>query len=317
MWPALPSSARQIEKRILPALPRNLACQVKVDQILVLDLLHLLDHRRGKRPQSPARLDQHRLRDRQREREVRGERRSLSGNAGDVDASAQRGDVRANDVHSDAASGDLGHCAGGRKSRGEDEFDELSLGRLDVAGDQALRARLVADPSEIESCPVVGQLDRDFVALLADVERYFAGFLLARIPPRLTALDAMVERIAQQVLERSDQLFQHRTIELDLRAAYLEIRAFVELLRRLAKNAVETLRQAAEGNRADREQLLLHVARKPRLRQQRRVGLVEVLQQRLLNGRNVVDAFGEALASAPGTACSGRTPADRSPPPPR
>src|SRR6202171_3740643 len=104
----------------------------------------------------------------------------------------------------------------------------------------------------------------------------------------------MIQRIAQQVFERSDQLFQHRTIELDLRAAYLEIRAFVELLRRLTKNAVETLRQAAEGNRADREQLLLHVTRKPRLRQQRRVGLVEVLQQGLLNGRNVIDAFGKA-----------------------
>ena len=76
--------------------------------------------------------------------------------------------------------------------------------------------------------PSSGQLDRDFVALLADVERYFAGFLFARIPPRLAALDAMIQRIAQQVFERSDQLFQHRTIELDLRAAYLEIRAFVE-----------------------------------------------------------------------------------------
>src|ERR1700687_2899375 len=130
----------------------------------------------------------------------------------------------------------------------------------------------------------------------------------------------MIQRIAQQVFERSDQLFQHRTIELDLRAAYLEIRAFVELLRRLTKNAVETLRQAAEGNRPDRgplllhvtrnallrglrkkavetlrqaaegnrpdrEQLLLHFTRKPRLRQQRHVGLVEVLQQGLLNGR--------------------------------
>ena len=104
----------------------------------------------------------------------------------------------------------------------------------------------------------------------------------------------MVQRIAQQVFERSDQFFQHGAIELDLRSAYLEIRALVELLGCLTENAVETLRQAAEGHRANRKQLLLHVAGKPRLRQERRVGLVEILQQRLLDRRNVIDAFGEA-----------------------
>ena len=41
-------------------------------------------------------------------------------------------------------------------------------------------------------------------------------------------------------------------------------------------------------------QLLLNVARQSGLRQQRRVGLVEILEQRLLDGGDVIDAFGNA-----------------------
>ncbi len=94
------------------------------------------------------------------------------------------------------------------------------------------------------------------------------------------------------MLERPDQLFQHRAVELDLCSANFEIGALVELLRRLTQNPIQPLGQAAEGHRANREQLLLHVTRQSRLRQQCRVGFVEVLEQRLLDGGDVVDAFG-------------------------
>ena len=60
-----------------------------------------------------------------------------------------------------------------------------------------------------------------------------------------------------------------------------------------AQDAVQPLRQAAERHGADREQLLLHVARQARLREQRGVGVVEVLEQRLLDRGDVVDALGQ------------------------
>ena len=106
-------------------------------------------------------------------------------------------------------------------------------------------------------------------------------------------LDAVVERVAQQVLERAGQLFQHRAVELGLCAADLEIGALVELLGGPAQDPVQPLGHAAEGHRADREQLLLDIARKPRLRDQRGVGHVEIPEQRLLDRRYVVDALGE------------------------
>ena len=153
--------------------------------------------------------------------------------------------------------------------------------------------RALAHAREVDAAAVVGELDHDFVADLPHGERDLAGLRLAGVAPRLARLDAVVERVAQQVLERPDELLQHRAVELDLAAVDLEVGALVELLRGRAQDPVQALGQAAERHRADREQPLLHFARQPRLREQRGVGIVEVLQQRLLDRRHVVDAFGE------------------------
>ena len=156
-----------------------------------------------------------------------------------------------------------------------------------------MRPRALAHAREVDAAAVVGELDHDFVADLAHRQRDLAGLGLAGRAPRVARLDAVVERVAQQVLERTDELFQHRAVELDLRAVDLEVGALVELLRGRAQDPVQALGQAAERHRADREQPLLHFARQPRLREQRGVGVVEVLEQRLLHGRHVVDAFGQ------------------------
>ncbi len=66
--PRIAQEPRKIEERILAVVPGDLAGQVKIDQVLVLDLLHLLDHRRRHCPQPAARANEHGLRDRQRQR---------------------------------------------------------------------------------------------------------------------------------------------------------------------------------------------------------------------------------------------------------
>ena len=147
-------------------------------------------------------------------------------------------------------------------------------------------SRLIPPPSSTSSIAIS-------LPTWRTVNRDLAGLGLARRSTRRARFDAVVERVAQQVLERSDELFQHRAVELGLTAADLEIRALVELLRRRAQDPVEPLGHAAERHRADREQLLLHVAREARLRDQRGIGVVQVLEQRLLHRRDVVDAFGQ------------------------
>ena len=178
-----------------------------------------------------------------------------------------------------------------RESRLEDALDELRVRRLRVGRKPALRDRLGADVVEIQPGAVVGQFYRDFVADLPHGQRDLAGLGLARVRAHAARLDAVVERIAKQMFERSDEFFQHRPVELGLPAADLEVGALVEFLRRSAHYPVQALRKAPERHRADREELLLDIARQPRLRHQRRIGIIEVLQQRLLHRGDVVDAF--------------------------
>ena len=217
----------------------------------------------------------------------------MAGPGRDLDAAAQRRDLRSHHVHADAAPRDLRHAGCRREARFEDAGDDLAVGGLRVGGDPALRDRLGANVGEVEAGAVVGELDGDLVGDLPHGQRDFPGLGLARLRPPAARLDAVVERIAQQVLERADQLLEHRAVELGLPAADFEVRPLAELPRRPAHDPVQALGQAAEGHRADREQLLLHVARESPLRDQRRVRDVEVLQQRLLDGRHVVDPFAQ------------------------
>ena len=134
---------------------------------------------------------------------------------------------------------DVGRC---REARGEDALDEPRLGRFDIRWNESERHCLGANALEIEPRAVVGNLDGDFVALLADRELNLAGFRFSLLDPRLAAFDAVIERIAQQVLERSHEFLQHRAVKLDLSAVELEISALVELLHGLAHDAVQPLR---------------------------------------------------------------------------
>ena len=258
--PGVAEQAREIEERVLAVLPHDFPREIEVDQRLVLDLLDLLNHRRRQCPQPASRPYQHGLRDSQRQRQVEQERRPTPTRGRDIDAAAQRRNIRAHDVGAHAAAGDLGDLGRGRESRRENGFGQLRLGRLGITGNEAQRLRFLADALEIEPGAIVRDLDRDFIALLADGDGNFSRFRFPALDPLLAAFDAVVERVAKQMLEGTDELLEHRAVQLDLRPANLQIRALVELLRRLAHDPVEPLGQAAERNGANREKLLLHVA---------------------------------------------------------
>jgi hypothetical protein len=61
---------------------------------------------------------------------------------------------------------------------------------------------------------------------------------------------------------------------------------------RLADDTIEAIGDAAERDHAHRHQLLLYFAVQTRLRDDRRVGVIEVLEQVLLDGGDVIDRFG-------------------------
>ena len=137
------------------------------------------------------------MRNRQREREIQRERGAFAGDGRNLDAPTQRRDFGAHDVHADAPSGYLRDVRRGRESGRKNAFDQPRLGRVGIGRNEFELARLVRDAAQIEARAVVRELDRDFIALLVDVERDFARFRLARLAPGFPVLEAMVERVAQ------------------------------------------------------------------------------------------------------------------------
>ena len=102
----------------------------------------------------------------------------------------------------------------------------------------------------------------------------------------------MGDGVAQQVLKRSADLVEHRAVEFDLAATNFKVGALAEFLRRLPDNPVQPLRLAGERHHAHTHQLLLQLTVHPRLGKDGGVGIVEVLEQVLLHGRDVVDRLG-------------------------
>ena len=123
---------RQIEKRVEPCLPANFARGVHADQRVGLELLHLLDQRRGQRVDAPAGAHQHCLRDRQRQRQVQRENRPVAKRRGDFDTAAETRDAVLHHIHPDPAPGDLGNFVRGGESGSENGIDQLRLRGLGV-----------------------------------------------------------------------------------------------------------------------------------------------------------------------------------------
>jgi len=210
-----------------------------------------------------------------------------------VSGSVRRRDFAADDVHADTPARNLRDLRGRREPGLEQVFDEFGVRRRRARWNEARRGGALAHPRKVDAGAIVDDLDDHFVAHLPHRQRDLAGFGLAGVPANVARLDAVIERIAQQVFERTRQLFQHRAIELDLAPMDLEVGALVEFLHRRPQDPVQALRQAAERHRPDREQSLLHLARQPRLREERGIGIVQILEQRLLHRRHVVDALGQ------------------------
>jgi hypothetical protein len=82
-------------------------------------------------------------------------------------AAAQRLDAALDDVHADAAAGQVGHLLGGREARLEDELVDLPSDSDWRSCDQPLLDRLLQDALAVEAAAVVAHLDDDAARLVA------------------------------------------------------------------------------------------------------------------------------------------------------
>ena len=166
----------------------------------------------------------------------------------DLDDAADPLDIGADDVHADAAAGNGGDLAGGRQAGGEDQRHLLlereavgAVGRDDAGADRLADQRVAVD-----AAAVVGHLDQDLVAGLARRDAQIAGLVLAGLGPALLVLDAMIDRVADDVGQRIADHLDHLAIELDVAAVDLELDRLAQLGGEIAHHPRQCREQAVD-----------------------------------------------------------------------
>ena len=94
------------------------------------------------------------------------------------------------------------------------------------------------------------------------------------------------------MFERRGNFLQHAAIDLDLAAGDFETDTLAQFFGSLPDDPVQTVGQTAGLHHAYRQQFLMEHVVDARLGEQRGIGVVEVAQQVLLDGGDVVDRLG-------------------------
>ena len=187
------------------------------------------------------------------------ERGALARLGGDADTSADGGGFALDHVHADTATGQAGQACGGETGNEDQVGEALVVGVL-VGGYQAGFDGVGADAREVEASAVVAELDHHVVAFVGHLEGDLAEFGLAGCAPDFRRLDAVGDRVTDQVAERAGHHFEDAAVDFDLPADDVEVGAAAEFLGGLADQAVQPLGKAVERHHAHVHQRLLELA---------------------------------------------------------
>ena len=115
---------------------------------------------------------------------------------------------------------------------------------------------------DIDSLPVVRDLDDDHVALVARrLRRTVPSSLLPAARRSSEALDAMVEGVAHGMHEGIEEVLDDRLVQLGLLALDDEVDLLVEGLGEVAHEAREAAEDLADGHHADAHDAFLEITR--------------------------------------------------------
>ena len=182
------------------------------------------------REQLFTRLEQHDPQQRERQRKVQRDARPFVELRLDAHGAAQPLDDALDDVHADAAAGDVGRRRPRAEAGLEDQVEKL-LGRpsIDLArGRHAPLDGHRAQHLQVDAAPVVFQRDQDAIALLLGREHQLAGRRLADALADGRRLDAVVDGVANEMNQRLGDLLDDFLVELGLAAANREVDFLVE-----------------------------------------------------------------------------------------
>src|SRR5690606_15414178 len=202
----------------------------------------------------------HAVEDRERQRQADRHPRALSLRRLDLEAAVDRLDVLADDVHADAAAGHVGDLLGRRESRRADELPDVAVARI-LRNVEAALGRLGEDPLPVQARAVVRDLDDDVPALMRGAQAQRAGARLAGAHPRFRLLDAVIDRIADDMRQGIDELFDDAFVELGLLALENEVDLLAQHRREIAHEPRKTAEYEVDRDHADAEHRFLQLAR--------------------------------------------------------
>ncbi len=131
--------------------------------------------------------------------------------------------------------------------------------------DQPEPYRLLADQFDIDAAAVIGDHDDDLGAIARQTDGDSTHIRLAQGGAALRGLDAVDHGVAQHVLQRRHQAFQHLAIQLGRSPLHHQFGALAGVVGRLAHQTRQALYVALERHHARSHQAVLQFSDDPRL----------------------------------------------------
>src|SRR5690606_7187740 len=169
-----------------------------------------------------------------------------------VDGDIEARDVRLDDVHADAPTGDLADLFSGAETSPEDEEVGLLVGhfRRFLGRDDAFVDGGFLEAFGVHAGAVVFDHDDDVVAFVGGCQPDFTDLGLSRGASFLRAFDAVVGRVSNKVYQRVADLLDERFIELGFLTLDYEVDLFVKLLGEVTDEAGELVEDPADLDHA-------------------------------------------------------------------
>ena len=157
--------------------------------------------------------EEHAAGDCQRQRQTDREAGDLSASRVDFDRPVEADDLGADDIHADAAAGDVGNLGGGAEAGLPDQLVEFAFGQgfgSRLREQAAFHGRL-PHPLTVDAAAIVFDGDKHVVAAMGGGQPDRGHLRLARCGPGCGRLDPVVDRVANEMIERVADLIDHPT----------------------------------------------------------------------------------------------------------
>jgi hypothetical protein len=199
--------------------------------------------------------------ERQRQGDLNG--RALPWRRLDVDGPAELFNVRANDVHADAAATYVGDLLRRREAGVENQPRRFAVahaaGLLGV--DDAFFDGLLLQPGRVDAAAVVGDVDPHLACLVIGPQVNRAERRLAGGDASFGTLDAVIDRVANQVGQRIADRLEDRLVDVDFLAVHDDVALLAELGAQVADDAGEFAEDGADRLHAGSHDRLLELGR--------------------------------------------------------